>query len=69
MEDGSRHRAAIVVAVVPHVGPGVCAAGVWVEALLSKEDGCVPSSDDIDLSGRISPPPNSARPFPVLATM
>lgn len=63
MGDG-RHRAETVVVVVPVIGPGVCVADVWVEAYPYEVHGGVPSSDNIELSGIVSPLPNVEVHFP-----
>lgn len=57
MTGNGRHRVAISAATVPVIGPSVCVSRVWVVARPSEADGCVPSSDRIDLSGHVPPPP------------
>lgn len=73
MGDG-RHRASIVAVAVPVIIPDVYASGVWVVACLPEADGCIPSSDDIDLNGLVPPPPSPPRSdavgaFPVIASV
>ena len=63
MGDGC-HRAAIVVVAVLVIRPDVCIAGMWVEACP-----CMPSSDDIDLSGLVYPPPDVVGAFPITVTI
>lgn len=67
MADGGRHRPEITVAMVPRIGHGACSAGVWVEAYPSKADGCVPLSNNIDMSGLIFPPLDAADAFLIRA--
>lgn len=67
MTGGGFHRETIVVVAVFVVGAGVYATGVWVEACSSDAYACMPSSDDMDLSGIVSPPSDTIGPFPVLA--
>ena len=66
--DGHR-RSAIAATVVPIIRFGICVVGVWVEACPSEADCCVPSSDNIDLSGLVSFLQNSAGAFPVIASI
>lgn len=61
-----RHRVAIVSTSVPFIGFDVLVVGEWVEACPSDADGCVPSSEDIDLSGLVSPPSDNLDSFPVI---
>lgn len=60
------HRAAIVAVAVPIIGPSIYIYGMWVEDFLSDAYGCAPSSDDIDLSGIVSPPSDTAGAFPII---
>lgn len=69
MTGDDRHRAVIFAAVVPVIGPDVREFGVWVEVCPSDTDGCVPSRNDISLSGLVSPPPNVAGSFPVIVNV
>lgn len=61
---GSRHK--VVIVSVSVVEPGACDVGVWLEACPSGADSCMPSRDNMDLSGLVSPPPDSIGPFPVI---
>lgn len=63
------YMVAISADVVPNIGPGVCVSDVWVEACPSEVVGCVSSSDDIALSGLISPPLDTMGAFPFIATV
>lgn len=63
---GGRHKMAIDATTVSSVEPDTCATDVWVKACPSDADACVRSSDDINLSGFISPPSSSTCPFPVV---
>lgn len=64
---GGRHKAVIATAMVSFVEPGSCVVGVCMEACPSNTDACVPSSDNMDLSGLVSPPPDAIAPFPIIA--
>lgn len=61
------HRVTIIVDVVPVIGPDVYVVGVWVDACASDADGCVPSSDNVDMSGLVSLPLDAAGSFPIFA--
>ena len=69
MTGNGRHMAAIAVATVSIIGLGICVFGVWVGACPSEADDYVPSSDDIDLSRLVSPPPNATCAFPVIVAV
>ena len=60
------HMASIVTATVPIFGPDVCAISVCMEYCSSDPGGGVPSSDDIGLSGLVSPPPDIVSSFLVI---
>lgn len=63
------HRAAIAASTGPVIGRNVCVAGMRVEACPSEVDDCVPSSNDIDLSGLVSLPPDILVAFPIIVSV
>lgn len=63
------HREAVVAAVVSIIGPGAYVFGMWVEACLSEADNHVPSGDNVDLSGLVSPMSDVAGAFLVIAAV
>ena len=66
---GGRYKAVIDVVVVSIVKPGAYVAGIWMEAFPSDVDGCVPSSNEIDLRELISHPPGDTGTFHVIANV
>lgn len=60
------HRVVISTVAVPIIGPSVCVSGEWVEACSSDADGYVSSSNDIDLSGLVSPLSDATSAFLII---
>ena len=63
----SSHKATISTTAVSIMELRTCVVGIWVEVCPYDADACMSSSDDMDLSGLISPHPDVIGPFPVIA--
>lgn len=69
MTGDGHHMAVIVATTVPLIRLDVCVVGVGVDSCPSNADGCVSWSDDIGLSGLVSPPPDTVISFPVIVVV
>lgn len=64
-----RHWSAISTAVVSVIGLSVCIVGVWVEAYPFDANNSMPWTDDIGMSGLVSPLSGTTSTFPVIAVV
>ena len=63
---GGLRRVVIASTAAPVIRHDFCDVVVWVDTFPSSIDGCMSLSDDIDLSGLISPPPDATGSFPII---